>query len=430
MKRLRVLISSHEFSPERGSECSEGWNICTRMAAIHDVTVLCASGPPFSPTAYKDALERFHRENPGIPGLTVECVAQPPDAIRYARINRQFYDTSDGVGSRTLFFRGLNAWHRAAYQTALRLGTSNFDVVHQLTPISFRRPGYLWRLDLPFFWGPIGGMYKVPSAFARWGGFRTWLFERLRAADIDWHLHLSPTFQAAARRAAVVWTITDDERRQIDRVAGPKSVPMIDTAAQVRGIPRTYNGDRALRVCWSGRPAVIKALPLLLNAMAQLEQPHRVSVDVLGGGGSETARWQALARELRLDNITWHGRLPYQAALAKMNEADVFVHTSFREAASNVVPEALGSGLPVVCHDVCGMAVAVDASCGIKVPFVSPAHSIRGFRDALERLLANPGLVRELSVGALKRAAHLSWDAKVAEMAETYDRYVGTPHLV
>jgi hypothetical protein len=38
MKRLRVLISSHEFSPEQGSECAVGWNIATRMAAYHDVT--------------------------------------------------------------------------------------------------------------------------------------------------------------------------------------------------------------------------------------------------------------------------------------------------------------------------------------------------------------------------------------------------------
>ncbi len=85
-----------------------------------------------------------------------------------------------------------------------------------------------------------------------------------------------------------------------------------------------------------------------------------------------------------------------------------------------VVLEALGWGLPVICHDACGMAVAVDTDCGIKVQFESPARSIEGFRDAIERIFRKPGEVERLSKGALQRAAKLSWDAKAFEMAETY----------
>ena len=103
-----------------------------------------------------------------------------------------------------------------------------------------------------------------------------------------------------------------------------------------------------------------------------------------------------------------------------MGECDVLIHTSFREAASMVILEALGWGMPVICHDVCGMAVAVNDTCGIKVPLVNPARSIAGFRDAMEDLLINPGRVEALSRGALERAAQLSWDAKVSEIAEAY----------
>ena len=34
------------------------------------------------------------------------------------------------------------------------------DLIHQLTSISFREPGFLWRLDKPFVWGPISGNVK------------------------------------------------------------------------------------------------------------------------------------------------------------------------------------------------------------------------------------------------------------------------------
>jgi glycosyltransferase involved in cell wall biosynthesis len=66
------------------------------------------------------------------------------------------------------------------------------------------------------------------------------------------------------------------------------------------------------------------------------------------------------------------------------------------------------------------MAVAVDDTCGIKVPFENPEQSIQGFHDAIKRLLLNPELVERLSEGALRRASELSWDAKVKEMAEAY----------
>ena len=85
-----------------------------------------------------------------------------------------------------------------------------------------------------------------------------------------------------------------------------------------------------------------------------------------------------------------------------------------------VVLEAMGWGLPVICHDACGMAAAVDDSCGIKIPFMNPLQSIKGFRDALEGLLRNPEKVERLSAGALRRASVLSWEAKVKEIARSY----------
>jgi len=146
---------------------------------------------------------------------------------------------------------------------------------------------------------------------------------------------------------------------------------------------------------------------------------RQVILDVLGGG-SETQRWEGLSRHLSLQGITWHGQLAYRDALERMGQADLFVHTSTREATSTVVLEALSLGLPVMCHDACGMALAIDDTCGIKVPFVCPEQSILGFRNALNQILQEPGLIQKLSEGALRRASALSWDSKVKQLAESY----------
>jgi glycosyltransferase involved in cell wall biosynthesis len=423
MKRLRVLISSHQFSPDQGSECAVGWNIVTRMASLHDVTVLCADGAALYPNSYRDAVERYFAAHGPIPGLKVVYVKQPPITERCARINQKLMALTKGVGWQPLFYVGLDEWHREAFRVATALDFANFDIVHQLTPISFLRPGYFWKSGLPFFWGPLGGMYKVPSAFAQWGGFKTRLFENVRNATIEWRFRTSTGFRRAVRSAVCIWTITDDERRMVDRLAPGKPIPMIETAspAGIKGIIRRYDHMRPLRLIWSGEHTARKAMPLLLQAIALLESRHVVSLDVLGEG-PETANWQKLAEKLHLRGITWHGKLPYQDALQTMGEADVFVHSSIREGTPHVVLEALSWGLPVICHDACGMGVVVDDTCGIKVPFISPEKSIEGFRDALERIICSPEFVERLSAGALRRSSVLNWDAKVKEIAEAYSQ--------
>jgi glycosyltransferase involved in cell wall biosynthesis len=423
VKRLCVLISSHEFSPEQGSECAVGWNIVTRMAGYHDVTVLCADGPAKKPDSYREAVSRYFDRNGPIQGLRVVYVKQPATTLRYERINRRLMLLTKGVGWQFLYYFGLDAWHREAFRTAKDLGLNNFDLVHQLTPISFLRPGYFWRSNVPFFWGPLGGMYKVPGAFARCGGIISLLFETVRSANITRQVRRSRCFEGAVRKAEQIWTVTEDERCIVNGMAGRKAVSMVDTAppSGIAGRVRQYDGRRPLRICWSGRHEARKALPLLLDALAQLNQERKIILDVLGEG-PETRKWQAMANKQNLGNITWHGRLPYEEALNVMGQADVFVHSSFREAASMVVLEAMGWGLPVICHNACGMAVAVDDTCGIKVPFVNPETSIIGFRDALASILRDPGLVEQLSKGALRRASELSWDSKVKELAEAYSR--------
>lgn len=421
MTRLRVLLSTHEFSPYQGSECSIGWNIATRLAEYHDVTVLCADGPPLRPNSYRSAVEHYFRSHKGPASMRVVFVEQPRSTERVARINRVLMKLTRGIGWQPLHYLGLDRWHRRVLAEVSKMNVEQYDVVHQLTPISFLRPGYLWKLRQPFYWGPIGGMYKVPTAFARYGRKSSFLFELARSANIVYQVWRSRSLRSAVRKAERVWTITDEERKVINSLAPRKGVLMLEAAAPagIRGFVRQYDGKRPLKLCWSGNHEPRKALPLLLHALAKLPDRRTVTLDILGEG-SETPMWKHLAERLGLQGVNWHGALPYAEALAHMGPADVFVHTSYREAASLVVLEALGWGLPVVCHDACGMAIAVDETCGKKVPFVDPTASVNGFRDAILQFLRNPPLVEELSRGALRRASKLSWDAKVHDIAESY----------
>lgn len=55
-------------------------------------------------------------------------------------------------------------WQKAAYKEAKKLhATKQFDVAHVISIADFRFPGYLWKLNIPFIFGPVGGAQETPK---------------------------------------------------------------------------------------------------------------------------------------------------------------------------------------------------------------------------------------------------------------------------
>jgi glycosyltransferase involved in cell wall biosynthesis len=165
---------------------------------------------------------------------------------------------------------------------------------------------------------------------------------------------------------------------------------------------------------------ILTSCPLALNALARLAQYPIAHLRVLGEGPM-TKAWKRLSVHLQVDHlVTWHEGLRLSEALAVMSSGHVLLHTSLAEATSAVILEVLSLGLPVVCHDVSGMGIAIDHQCGIKVVLSDPETSIQGFAQAIVQLASNRELYHQLSKGAIERAPCLSWDAKVRRFREAY----------
>jgi glycosyltransferase involved in cell wall biosynthesis len=120
--------------------------------------------------------------------------------------------------------------------------------------------------------------------------------------------------------------------------------------------------------------------------------------------------------------VQWLAAVPHEQAIEEMSCADVLAFTSLQEGTPHVVLEALSLGLPVVCHDCCGMQLVVSDRCGIKIQMKDPEASIRGFTDAIRKLARDPALIEELSRGALARARELTWDHLADRVATAYEQ--------
>ena len=137
-----------------------------------------------------------------------------------------------------------------------------------------------------------------------------------------------------------------------------------------------------------------------------------------------------LATQLGIaEKIIWTGQLPHAQAALEMSKAHLFTFPSLQEASSTVTLEALSLGLPVICHDACGMGFIVNDDCGIKIPMISPEQSIAGYANAFRRLHGNPAELTRLSQGALRRSEELSWDYAAEQIAMGYDRVLDRPAI-
>ncbi|SEP49565.1 Glycosyltransferase involved in cell wall bisynthesis [Rhodospirillales bacterium URHD0017] len=420
-RRRRVLVSAYHFSPVRGSEEGIGWNICSRLAAYHDVSVLTRSWSeklwPQDEQHFEDA-ERFMRNNGPVRGLTVHFVRSPPLS--------RLLQTYPHVSLRSpLYFQGYAAWQRAAYRKAVRLHHERpFDVTHQLTTTSFREPGYLWKLDAPFIWGPTGGGGNIPwSYFADFSNHDR-LYYALKNIANRIHVWTKWRSRRASRLAKRVLVNSADLKTMMGRWGATPHVMLDMGAPNWRGQVRCFDGKRPLRLCWIGLHIGRKGLSLILHVLAELKQrglAERVHLTIIGSG-PETEVWQALCRQLGVQEMTtWLGQVPFLQMRHTFESQDALVMSSLQEGTPSVVMEALAIGLPVLCHDVAGMSFAIDESCGVKIPFRDRQTSIAGFADAAFRLATSQGLLSGLSEGALRRSKALSWDAKVQEISNFYD---------
>lgn len=413
--RRNILLSAYYFSPYQGGEAAVGWRVATELAKTYDVTVVCgdlSSGAPI-----KKDLERYEKEQGLPPGLKYHHIQATGKMLK-------IHDAHALPGLWFLFYEAYRRWQLEAVAVARTLHAARpFDLVHHVNVIGFREPGYLWQLGIPFFWGPVSGAPMVPEAFIadfgpkekfRWGTRN--LLNRLQ-------IRMARRSAAAARAAVKVWAVSQEDRA-VFAGWGVDAEPMLETGCAVDPSrqPRSRAEGEPLRICWSGLFQGIKALPLLLRALAASPHKEAMKLEVLGDG-PEGERWKVLAASLGLaDQVHFHGMLPRDKALEVMQRSHLLVHSSVKEGTPHVVLEALSFGLPVICHDACGMGTAVTESCGIKVPLAKPETSIAGFRAALDRFYADPALLERLSRGALARANELTWESKIQRISDAYQQ--------
>ena len=421
MKRLKILISAHELSPYLGSECAIGWNIVTRLGKYHDITVVHAETNQTGTNNYSKNINRYISKNGQIIGVEFISVAQPWINKVAIKLN-QIISNNSIIGFPPLFHFVYHQWQKKVFKLVNELLINQKpDIIHHLTSINFREPGYLWKLDIPFIWGPTGGSGMLVKGFLNNLNFRNKISEVFRNFSIFYLIKFSQKIRNASQKAKMVYAFSPEDEKFFNSICAERVKILLDTGTYLNLEKLSTNRrDQKIQGVWCGHLVARKAPEILLKSLStEALFAKKITIKIISTGPVPLELAQ-LSKKLNLRNIEWITDADHKKVFEIMSKSDFLIHTSYREATTAVIPEALSIGLPVICHDISGMSVAITKNCGIKIPLISPEKSIEGFAKAMLRLINHPDELLKLKAGALNRANELSWNCMSKTIANNY----------
>lgn len=395
---MKILLSAYACDPTRGSESSVGWNWAWHLAqAGHEVWVLTL---PMWQTGINASLQARPIANLHFEFVPVHHLAY------YHRIG----------GCYPHYF----LWLWLAYLRARKLHRDlHFDCVHHVTYVSLRTPTLMWRLGIPFIFGPLAGGDTIPKKLRRSFSPKARRKERLRDLA-NWMLRWDPLVRAAAGNASLVAVTSDQTRNLLPRRLRSEALSQLAIALPEPAVSHVDERPASLpardrsviRIAYVGMLLYLKGLHLGFQAFAEMRKcfPH-AQLTVIGRGPDE-AWLHGLACELEIaDSIEWVPWMQRDRLLDLYAQFDILLFPSLRDSGGMVVLEALSRGVPVVCLDLGGPGVMVDETCGRKIRTANRSESevVSAMAAEMIALAGNPRSLAVLKAGAMERARQFTW---------------------
>lgn len=413
-----ILLITHEISPIQGSECAQGWNIAIRLSKYNKVHVLYASGSQFNPQSYKAEIEKISHLYPNIEFLNLD---QSNLGLTLSKINKLFFSKFSPIGNPILYFLIYNLWHKKAYHFSRNIiKAKNIHLIHLLTSISFREPGYFWKLNIPFVWGPTGGLTILPKSFIHSFSLKEKFIENLRSFFINYEFSRS-RIKNAILKSSIIYTFSEFDKIKFLNSGGKKVFNLLDSGTIFLDLPILIPSE-IINVVWAGQLVKRKSFNILLEAVVKLPDniKSKFKFRILGTGILLNYFVDQVYKFNLSNHIIFEGQKNREDLFTILKNSDILVHTSYREATTNIIPEALSANLPVICHDISGMSIAINENCGFKIPLVNYDYSINELVKIFNIISNDFELLINLKKGAKQRSMEISWDKNAEIITDHY----------
>lgn len=411
--RRRILLSAYQCADGQGSVSQIGWEWYTRLSRDCEVTLV-------THVRNRPAIEQ---KGGALPGTEVIYIDTEWFAGKWYRMAQRLFPRSEHAVfllSSLDFF--VFEW---AALRQLRPRSSDWDLVHVVTPVSPSAPTRLTGLGLPTIRGPLNGGLQSPPNFPEFmRADSAWIYS-IRELGRPLRAALSPSAAPGLVLAANPATenqLTDTERRRVVRMQEIAVDPHLYPATPWPGPPSARN---PLRVLFVGRLIPAKALPLLLDAIRRLRAQFPIQLDVIGDGPMR-GEWESAASDLGAA-VRFYGSCHPRQIARHLSNSHLLCLPSVRESGGAVLMEAMSAARPVLAVDYGGPAEIVTSRVGRLVPANGPEAVIEGLAAALADVFRHPAQWEALGRAGRRHAEQQhTWDKRIKDGLALYDMMINS----
>jgi glycosyltransferase involved in cell wall biosynthesis len=396
-EQLTILTTTYAVHPSKGSEEGLGWNYVLQIASHNKVISITRKNN-------RAAIEAH--------------MAAHPSAL-WKNITFLYYDLPYWMrfwkkGSRGAMLYYI-LWQRGVVRF-IKKHDIKFDIVQQINFPNDWTPCYLWKLNKPFVWGPIGHHSSIPSQYLAKYPLKYAIKDQLTTL-IKWYFwNLSPALKKTKTKADVVIAMNSKVNEVLD-LTDKEHIVFPSVASEDLGYKENRLSSK-FNLISAGRFVPLKGFDLTILGFSKFlkaipEEARAACRLTLYGKGPEEEYLLDLIKQEKIEHyvdvVPWIERAEL---VAKMRSASAFLFPS-HEGAGMVIPEALSVGLPVICLNNSGPGELIDNNSGVKINIQSYEGTISAIAQELQNLFYNPKQLLKLSKGARQHYENwLNWDVK------------------
>jgi len=402
-KNKTILASTYAVNPYKGSEDAMGWNFVIQIARFNKVIAITRENN-------QENIEKYMLENP----------REEYENIQFLYFDLPYYMRFWKKGGRGAMLYYL-MWQKGIVGY-IKKQNIKYDIVHNINFHNDWTPSYLWKLNKPFVWGPIGHHPLIPGQYLKPYSKKYWVKDRMTWLIKKTFWNVSLSLKKTVKKADVIYCMNESVQEVLS-IKPDKVVVFPSVATEDFGYDLSVKSKKFTLIS-AGRLVPLKGYDLSILGFAsfikELPQEERINCElVIVGSGEELDFYKQLCIEHSIEDYVKFIKWIDRPELMKLfREAAIFLFPS-HEGAGMVVPEALSFGLPVICLKNCGPGEFIDKSCGYAIPIQGYNATVSGIGKAISELYNNPKLKGEMSEKArLKFEEKFHWNRR-GEMLHT-----------
>lgn len=410
---MNILISAYDCNPEYGSDSYIAWSYITNLSKYCKIFVL-------TKTDNKQDIENYFKVNEFPYKKNIQFIY----IDRVQGIERIMYKVSEQFGVLAEYVR----WQKPAYEKAKQLmDKQDIDICHHVTLDDFRCVGKLWKLDIPFVFGPAGGGQETPKCLL------SYLQNHLKVEYIRKIINCisvrMPNYKKGMEKASRIYSSNDETTKMYKKSIKTKEYSKIQRLTEL-SISEDYLREREdlnkgtnnkVLIISSGRLMPRKGISLLLDVANEICTSVPYCIEIYGEG-EEKDTLQKKVDLLKLnDRVKICGNIPFDKMQQKYKEADIFVLPSLRESTGTAVFEALANKLPVITLNQNGAKYIVEKDAGILVDIKNKQQIIHDMASSITKLIEDSKLRIKLGEkGFEKIYDKYTWEKRAKYMTNIY----------